>query len=447
MSRTRTILIIAVALLACIALAALVFQSTLVAVVRSLPDRAGVSTTPVTLIAGTEAPRAADAFVDAIGVNVHLNTAESNYNQQYARFRGLLVAAGIRHLRDGLIDAPAPWYTQRLGELARAGVHADLITSVGQLNDMLKTYPARLAPGTIDAIEGPNEYDTSGSDDWALRLAGFQHRLYRTIRATPAYAGVPVIGPSLTHASAYRDVGDLSAALDDGNLHPYPAGREPATPGWGILGSWTARGSLAGNLADARAASGTKPLIITETGYGDAPAAAEGVPPAVKARYTVRVLFEAWNAGVTRTYLYQFLDAGIDGFQTYGLIDQAMRPKPAYVALASVIAHLRDPGPAAALTPLAYTLTGPPRLHHTLLERRDGSYALALWLAVPSWVTGVDEPIATTPQNVTLDFGAHARNVSAAAVQDTGAIVERALGRQTSVTLTIGDNVTLVDLR
>ena len=443
----KRVLAVTAAIVAALVVLGLVAKAPLLAYAKSIPDWYAPAQSSLTLVGGAEQPRMADAFVDSIGVNVHLNDAATNYDQRYDRFRALLVASGIRHLRDGLIASPSAAYYPRLSELAHAGVHADLITSIGQPSTLWQSIPARMQPHTIDAIEGPNEFDMAHQSDWALMLAGFQHRLYTVAHAMPALSGAMVIGPSLTSASAYDDVGDMSMVLDAGNVHPYPAGHEPGTPGFGVLGSWTARGSLATNLANARKASGTKPLIVTETGYGDAPLAAEGVPPDVKARYTTRVLFETWNAGVTRTYLYQFLDAGIDGFQTYGLIDDALKPKPAYTAVASLIAHLRDPGRPFALTPLTYTLVGSTRLHHTLLQRRDRSYALALWLSIPSWNTGSHQPIATEPQPATLTFPAGARDLRTTTIGDSGVAATQSYGTERSLTLPVTGNVTIVDIR
>jgi hypothetical protein len=413
------------------------------AAARAIPDRNASSGRIVTLVAGHEMPHSAFAFADSIGVNVHLNFTETNYFTHYEMFRALLIRLGVHHVRDGLIDAPQPEYYTRLSQLAGDGIHADLITAIAA--PFSATLLTRPRPGTVEAYEAPNEYDTSDNRDWASDLGTFQAQLYAAVHKNAAGPPVPVFGPSLTTEAAYDAAGNLSASLDAGNVHPYPAGHEPATPGRTAFGGH-GEGSLHWNIGVARAVSGAKPMVVTETGYGDAPAVAEGVPPAVKARYISRLVFETWNLGVARTYLYQFLDAGTDGFETYGLIDDHMQPKPAYTALASVLKILHDGAPPTKLTTLAYTLRGPERLHHSLLQRRDGSYALALWLAVPSWDTGSHQPIATPPQPAILTFAAP-RKMTVMTLSDDGIAHTQAPLVREALTFPVTGNVTIIEVR
>jgi hypothetical protein len=424
---------------------ALSFAGSLRAQVRSLPDRVGEAATTSIVFQGKEIPRASDAFVDSVGVNVHLHFFDTNYVKQYDDLRSLLIASHIRHIRDGLIDTTWSGYYDHLNDLAAHGIRADLITAVTQTPVILQAYPARVHPGTIEAIEAPNEYNTSSNTDWAPDLVAFQKMLYQTVRTSAGYRGVTVIGPSLTKPEAYAAVGDLSAFLDTGNSHPYPAGHEPATHGFG-LGGLSDYGSLDWNLRAARVTSGSKPMYVTETGYGDTDAVPEGVADAVKERYILRLFLEAWNAGVARTYIYQFLDAGNDGFGSYGIVDSAMHPKPAYTALQNLLAALNDPGATFPLTPLAYTLSGPARLHHTLLERRDGSYALVLWLAVPSWEVGTHRAIAVKAVPVTIAFPNAAHRIDTTVFDDAGNTATHGDGSQRTFVLPISDNVTIIHL-
>jgi hypothetical protein len=422
---------------------ALSFGGSLRAQVRSMPDRAGEAASTAVLFEGNELPRAADAFVNSVGVNVHLHFFDTNYVKQYATFRSLLIASHIRHIRDGLIDTTWSGYYDHLNDLAAQGIRADLITAIAQTTVLLQGYSARVHAGTIEAIEAPNEYNTANAGDWATDLIFFQKMLYQTVRASPGYRGVTVVGPSLTKPEAYVAAGDLSAFLDAGNSHPYPAGHEPATHGFGF-GGLSDYGSLDWNLHSARVTSGSKPMYVTETGYGDAGVVPEGVPDAVKARYILRLFLETWNAGVARTYLYQFLDAGNDGYGSYGIVDAAMHPKPAYTALKNLLTALNDPAPAFSLRPVAYTISGPARLHHTLLERHDGSYALVLWLALPSWETGTHHAIAVQPVPVSITFANAARRIDTAVFDDAGNLITRAAGVHQTFLLPVSDNVTIL---
>lgn len=424
---------------------ALLLVVSLRAQVQSLPDRVHQSTAASVVFKGKEIPRAAESFVNSVGVNVHLHFFDTNYVKKYEAFRSLLIASHIRHIRDGLIDTSWNGYYDHLSDLASHGIRADLITAVGQSPAVIEAYPERVHPSTIEAIEGPNEYNTS-KGDWAPALIAFQKMLYQTVSASANYGGVTVVGPSLTTAEAYAAAGDLSAFLDAGNSHPYPAGHEPATHGFGF-GGLSTYGSLDWNLRAARATSGSKPIYVTETGYGDAGVVPEGVSPAVKARYILRLFLETWNAGVARTYLYQFLDAGNDGYGSYGIVDAAMHPKPAYTALKNLLGALSDPAPPRSLRPVDYAITGPDRLHHALLERHDGSYALLLWLALPSWEVGTHRAIAVQPATVSITFANAARRIDTVSFDDAGNVVKRAIGPRRTFVLGVSDNVSIVTFR
>jgi hypothetical protein len=424
---------------------ALSFGGSLRAQVRSLPDRVGEPATTSVLFRGKELPSAADAFVNSVGVNVHLHFFDTNYVKQYDAFRSLLIASHIRHIRDGMVDTTWSAYYDHLDDLSQCGIRTDLITAVTQSPALLAEYAKRVRPGTIEAVEAPNEYNTSSNTDWARDLIFFQKLLYQTVRASPDYRGTIIVGPSLTKPDAYGAVGNVSELLDVGNSHPYPAGHEPGTRGLGFAG-FGDYGSLDWNLRAARVASGSKPMYVTETGYGDAGAVPEGVSDAVKARYILRLFLETWNAGVARTYLYQFLDAGNDGFSSYGIVDAEMHPKPAYTALKNLLSMLSDPAPAFRLTPLTLTLSGPARLHHTLLERHDGSYALVLWLAVPGWDVGTHQAITVKPAPVSIAFPNAAHRIDTTVFDDAGDTVTREAGSHRTFVLPISDNVTIVHL-
>jgi hypothetical protein len=106
------------------------------------------------------------------------------------------------------------------------------------------------------------------------------------------------------------------------------------------------------------------------------------------AKYTLRNLLAMWNHGVARTYIYELIDEGTDPTNkedNFGLLYNNAAPKPAYTALRNLIALLADHGPAFAPQSLKWSMAGDTaNVEDTLLEKRDGSFYLALWLAVPS---------------------------------------------------------------
>jgi hypothetical protein len=359
----------------------------------------------------TEMPRSADSFVDSIGVNTHLHYGgDSAYNARFAAFAPLLEATGIRHLRDGLIDTTYQPYYDHLNELGRAGIHATLITSLGQSAALLRTYPSRV-PDSFEAYEGPNEYDKRGDPNWVAQLTAFTRLLYSTVKGDPSTARFPVIAPSLTSAQAAQAFGNTSEWFDYCNLHNYFAGFNPGTPGWGSAAFGSRYGSIAYNIGVEKQVSAAKPIITTETGYCTLADAKNAVPAVVQGRYVPRMFFEQFNAGIVRTFEYEFADEGADFYDTCGLVSFNLKPKAAYHALSAVIHALSDRGPNFKTSPLRYSMFGEiANVDHTLLEKRDGTYYLALWIELPSWDGNALKSIAVAPQLVKLalpDDNAH----------------------------------------
>ena len=116
----------------------------------------------------TEPARPADAFVDAIGVNVH---PWGLYESRQGELAAKLAEAGIRHVRDGAV----PFAFKRAGELYAAhgirtmmlcgrrkpGPWPQLLDEAGIDDELagIRGVPA----GAVSALEGPNEYDISAS--------------------------------------------------------------------------------------------------------------------------------------------------------------------------------------------------------------------------------------------------------------------------------------------
>ena len=117
-------------------------------------------------------PETSNAFRDFLRCGFTLN--DTAYND-FPNVKAALLDLGIRHVRDGLVDSTWQPYYDRLNELGRAGVHAQLICGMpSQHNE--KYHP-------------PHDR----------------------------------IGPSICFSNQAQ-LGDLSEFLDYGNSHPYPGG-------------------------------------------------------------------------------------------------------------------------------------------------------------------------------------------------------------------------------
>jgi hypothetical protein len=394
---------------------------------------------PVALV---ERARAAGQFTDSIGINVHLSYRDTGYGDT-RRLTALLRQLGVRHLRDGMTLGQTDICRDDRA-LAADGFRFTYITQADPTPAQLTNWAACVGPA-IEAFEGLNEYDIShpASDtNWAATVRSSQQDLYRSVKGTPKLAAFAVIGPSLTSEAAYRAVGDLSPDLDAGNMHDYFANHEPETGGWGLGGY----GSIAYNMRVARAVDPTKPIDSTETGYGT-DRAERTVDDTAQATYLPRLLLQHFADGVPRTFDYELLDEGGPPFTHYGIVNGDLSPKPAYTALASLIAVLRDTSDSFSTGTLRYTIDSEGSdVHHVLLQKRDGRYALALWIAASSYDPATRRSRDVPPQAVTLRIATPLRSAAVYAYGSDWRLHRTPLPATPPLHVTIGDRVTLIEL-
>lgn len=346
---------------------------------------------PSSATAATEQARTADSFVDSIGVNTHTYYTDSVYHQRFDEVEQRLAELGVRHIRENLVPDRPDQY-QGLRELAGIGIGSDLILGdpeggASALDELTSIVRTELG-GAVDAVEGPNELDMSGDPNWVSDLRDYQQRLYGAIKGDPALASLPVIGPSIVQRQNQEALGDISGQLDFGNIHSYPNGESPEL-------------NLGSQLERAAHNSGSKPVMATETGYHNALASDSEHNPtseAAAATYIPRMFLEYFRKGVARTYSYELVDRKPDPSDSdleahFGLLRNDLSEKPAFTALRNTISIVADPGPDFAPEALDYTLGGDRGdLHQVLLQKRDGSFYLALWRSRSVW-----NPTAHTP--------------------------------------------------
>jgi hypothetical protein len=369
--------------------------------------------------------RPSDRFVDSIGVNVHMSYDDTGYRDR-AAVRDALRDLGVRHVRDGNALGAGGQYAA-LRELARDGIGVDLILGdpvgsfgSGTLEQQLASLKGELR-GAVSSIEGPNEFDGRGGAEWPRLLRDYQERLYRMVEDDPALTGLPVIGPSLIDINAWSRVGKLGDSFDYGNIHPY-AGGEPPRPG-----------HVDDQLDLVARGSGSDPVYATEAGYHNAisapPEAQAGVSERAAAVYVPRLFLEHFRGGIERTYLYELLDehpdpAGTDVEQHFGLIRSDSSRKPAFTALRNLVALLRDPGPEFEAGSLDFSLKAGDSVEALLLQKRDGTFYLALWRPNTSaWSRAAGTDLDPPPALARVRFAKRAKLVRAyAPVQSARAV-------------------------
>jgi hypothetical protein len=340
--------------------------------------------------------RAADAFVDSIGVNTHLGYSDTIYRRYDDVIRPRLAELGVRHIRDGL-RADRKDVIRKVNDLATLGIRSDLLLEPEEAVGIVKA-----AQGSVLTVEGQNEPDTH--PNWEPKVRARQAALYQALKGDPETATIPVLVSGMANTrDAPGRLGPLGEALDLGNTHCYPGGLAPAgSGGWGI--------SLTRALDEAHKVCGTKPLVATETGYHNRTAERghPGVSEAAAAKYIPRLLLEYFDRGVVRTYLYEFADEKPDPEmrdmeQHFGLIHVDGTPKPAFIALRNLITVLQDLGPAFEPRDFAFTLEGDTKdIRHVLLARRDGAFDLIVWLEVPSFDMKTRQDLSVALREVTV---------------------------------------------
>jgi serralysin len=380
----------------------------------------------------------ADDFTNSIGINTHLDFKVTAYNN-ISVVESALTYLGVKQVRDAMQFPTSPTLFAEVA--AATGVKYDLFlapSSEADLAGELRNLQ-QLPVGDIQLIEGRNEADGFGP--------GFQQgiadqvTLYRFVQQN--LPGIPVIQESFVDLPDYGKAGDQSAFADYGNAHTYfGTGNNPALGNWiGVLN------------ADALDVTQGKPVMITEAGYYTTGSTTDpnSVDVTVQAKYTLDLVFDSFQAGDVKTYLYELLDQKSgDGSpqDNFGLFYSDGAPKPAATAIRNLLTLLKDPGSSASSFPqgsMTYSLSGLPAGGNSfLMEKSDGSYWLAVWddtrLSGP--VTPTDIAVPPVPVSINLGFIANIQVFDPL----TGTTVIKTADGVTNVTISLPDHPVLVEI-
>ena len=377
------------------------------------------------------------------------NTTDTPYYNQFETVKERLEELGVRHVRDHLTPAP-PGQHKALNELAQIGVKSTLIlggpsNGLSGLDELVSDVETELSSAT-EAVEGPNEWSTSGDSEWKSHLIAYQERLYEDIKENPSLSHLPVIGPSIVHGDQ-QELGDISAVLNYGNIHSYPEANPPEY-------------RMGLNVERAELNSGSKPIMATETGYTNAlnwtpsgPGENKPISEEGAAVYMPRLFFEYFIRHLVRTFSYELVDARPDpGLEDrerhFGLLRNNLSEKPAFVALRNTIEILEDPGPAFSPGSLSYSLSGEgATLHTALLQKRNGTFYLALWRLESVWDPDKKEALDAPSDPVTVhmepgmkSYSVYIPSLSSKPISSVGHPIE-------SVTVDVGPEVVILELK
>lgn len=421
----------------------------------ALPCLAGAGEEPM-----PEPARAADSLVDSIGVATHFPFRDSMYCTHGETVQELLGGLGVRYTRDGL--APQQ---ELLWE--KYGLQVIAIDDDPEIPWEKKVAQWKANRHLLAAIEGPNEVNggwkklnkTYLGKRWPEGPKDFQVDLYKTIKGESELKSLPVIALS----TAYKGDGRKLAPLRDfdfANTHSYPAGALPSA-------SLDFRDPILLMGRDAV----SPPLVATETGYhtclgSDKVIAGfqSGVSREVQRKYLPRLIAEYFNAGFRWTVLYEF-GAGRpnkteqeDPEAAFGLLTPDAKPKPAYFALRDLIAQLGEsrwdatnrqwkrPAPFSPQA-LTFALRGAPEsLHHTLLQRSDGTFLLLLWNEVTSFDRKTKSDISHNDVPVRLVLAQKAETITVSGLGKGRPAPEKFTGVR-EVDLLVPDEVVVVEIQ
>jgi hypothetical protein len=400
-----------------------------------------------------ELAQPSDSFLDMVGVNGHLNYEGSAYTLHFDAITARVAELGLRHWRDALNVSPAT--LERQQALSELGVQLNLIAY--ELDIPATLAATKLALPYMSSIEGPNELDhgyrnglpaypdASSRTYQGIGFPGvvqaFQNDLYAAIKGDPETARLEVLMAGFSFPDNTLDVG-LVEGCDCGNTHSYPDGGLPTFR----LDDWY--------IPRMQVNSGPhKPLCATETGYHTTPMpdGSHWIPPVSEraaSKYDLRLFFEYFKRGFRRVYLYELADVA-QSSQTadlnFGLLRSDGTPKAQFFALRSLFDLLRDPG--AAFTPghLDYTITGGvPQLSHTLLQKRDGTFYLVLWLNSLSYDPELRQDLDAT---CTVNIALRSPVTSVTAHRPVEAAAPVAYGPSQSIDIQIADQPLLLEIK
>jgi hypothetical protein len=346
----------------------------------------------------------APAFRQAVGVNAQpswLSTPYGDWTKVLSRIREI----GATNIRAAAVISTNDGWNRtvwgRLNEAIAAGMRLNLLVDYGcsmggPIDPCIDAIRTRVPASGVASVEWPNEADHHNDPAWASKLAAWGRALYTKMKANPATQGIPVLGPSLVAADAPSILGDQSAYMDAGNLHPYTAGRSPSPE------------HIANERLRMAAVSGAKPLVATEAGFHSVVSSTgffSGTPEDVSAVYTVRTFLEHYASGIQKTYIFQLQDPRLDALNpetNFGLLRYDGTPRLAFTAVKNMMSMVGTQGPSK-LVALPYGILGDTSdLRHLAVQQGDGTYLLFLWRTASLWDRVTKQRIAVPRRRLSV---------------------------------------------
>ena len=424
----------------------------------------------VTLVCGAaEGQRTvmkANDFLGTLGVTTHYTQGRNTAAQLLSGLQFL----GIRHFRDDgtvdrrkLIDYCAIHRT--------TGATMSMLPLGGDLKETRAFLDALASCGALLDVEGPNEpnnfsfiYNGVACNHGStfLGCAQFQRDLYTMAKADPNLKNLPVFAatepgaePDNAGLQFLRIPSGAGTLMPDGtlladyaNLHNYVKCNgctglrdniawNAEAPGQAEAGGYD---GLDGNFLGATwgkhfpaspySAGPAMPRVTTETGWDTA---------SLSQDQQGKVLTNVYLSGAARGWSYTFIYQMIDDSDSFGVFKNTspLTPKLAATYIHNLTTILADSTSAFTATPLGYTISDEPAtVHDLLLQKSDGTYALALW----------GDQVRPKSTSVVVNLG---NSYTTVRVYDiiSGTRPIRSLSDVSSIPLTIADHALIIEFR
>jgi hypothetical protein len=320
---------------------------------------------------------------------------------------------------------------------AQRGVRFDMVVNATDALAQCLSQMAQFAaahPGSMAAIEGPNEINNFGARyrgmSGAPAAVAFQDDLYAGVAADPALRGTPVY--SYTMNAGARSI----TGYDFAAIHPYAVDGRP--PRW----------FLDNNIG---AVPPAKQFVVTETGYPTLPRQKDGVDGDAQAVYNLDMIFDAASADAAAVFLYELLDAYPDPSNDlvgnhFGLFDYGNNPKPIASALHN-LTQILGGGPAHySPGDLAFSIKGADSTANAmLLQKATSVFDLVIWDEQTIWNNTSHSEIAPVTHTEAIRF---ARLMATVDVYDpmSGTAPIAVYHDVSSIALAVGDDPLVVQV-
>lgn len=148
--------------------------------------------------------------------------------------------------------------------------------------------------------------------------------------------------------------------------------------------------------------------------------------------------------------MYELIDLP-SGFSSsdswFGLLRADFSPNPSYDAVMNLLHLLMDQGPSSVPDELNFQLAGElSNVHHVLLQKRNRSFYLALWVEQSCYDVNSKTAIPVPLQQVVIQMDKKA-TIIVHSLDSSGALRTTSVGSATQHTLEVGDAVTIVEIQ